>query len=77
MRVREYEWMQFRSGTLDEVTWLSYRGVIFFVLGTERARALWSLTAQYFNADFVAMVGDMIKEAPVIDDYWDGVERVT
>jgi hypothetical protein len=37
--------------------------VIFFVLGTQRARALWSLTAQYFNAEFVAMVSDMIKES--------------
>jgi hypothetical protein len=76
MRVREYEWMQFRSGFLAEATWLSYRGVIFFVLGAQRARALWSLTAQYFNVEFVAMVSDMIKEVPVID-YWDGVELVT
>jgi hypothetical protein len=75
MRAREYEWMQFKAGVLDEATWLSYRAVIFFVLGTQRARALSSLTAQYFNAEFVAMVSDMIKETPVME-YWDGVESV-
>ena len=40
MRAREHEWLQYRSGALDEETWLSYRDVIYFVLGTERAREL-------------------------------------
>ena len=45
MRAREYEWLQYKSGAMDKESWESYRGVIYFVLGTERARALWGLTS--------------------------------
>ena len=75
MRAREHEWLQYKSGALDEVTWFSYRRVIYFVLGTERARALWSLCSLYFNADFVEMVGKMIEEVPCID-FWEKLEAV-
>ena len=34
MRAREHEWLQYKSGALDEETWLSYRNVIYFILGT-------------------------------------------
>ena len=67
MRNREHEWLQFKSGASDEETWLSYRNVIYFVLGTERAWALWSLCSQYFNPDFVEMVGEMMVNAPPLD----------
>jgi hypothetical protein len=75
MRAREHEWLQYQSGALDEVTWLSYREVIHFVLGTERARALWGLCSPYFNAEFVEMVGTMIDEAPHIE-FWDKLAAV-
>jgi hypothetical protein len=58
MRVREYEWLQYRAGTMDEVTWSSYSGVIFFILGTKHARAMWGLRSGYFNPDFVKMVDE-------------------
>jgi len=76
MRAREHEWLQYQSGALDEVTWLSYRGVIYFVLGTERARALWRLCSVYFNADFAEMVDKMIEEVPYID-FWKKLEAVS
>ena len=75
MRAREHEWLQYRSGALDEETWLSFRGVIYFLLGTARARALWSLCSPYFNPDFVEMVGEMMKEVPHID-FWEKLESV-
>lgn len=76
MRAREHEWLQFKSGAMDEVTWLSYRGVIYFVLGTERARALWRLCSPYFNADFAAMVEEMIEEVPYVD-FWEKLAAVS
>ena len=30
MRAREHEWLQYRTGALDEETWVSYRDVILF-----------------------------------------------
>jgi len=75
MRAREHEWLQHESGALDEATWLSYRGVIYFLLGTERALALWNLCSPYFNAGFVRMVGEMMAEVPRVD-FWEKLEAV-
>ena len=75
MRAREHEWLQHRSGALDEETWLSYRGVIYFLLGTARARALWGLCSSYFNPDFVAMTGDMVRDVPHTD-FWEKLEAI-
>jgi hypothetical protein len=69
MRAREHEWLQHRSGAMDEETWMSYRDVIYFLLGTERARDLWSMCSIYFNPDYADMVGEMMKDAPTID-FW-------
>lgn len=76
MRAREYEWLQYRSGAMDKESWETYRGVIYFVLGTERARALWALTAGYFNPGFTAMVEEMVGEMPPID-YWEKLQDIS
>ena len=56
MRAREHEWLQYEAGALDGDAWLSYRDVIYFILGTSRARELWALCSIYFHKDFVKMV---------------------
>ncbi len=75
MRAREHEWLQYKLGALDRETWESYRGVIYFVLGTPRGRALWALCSGYFNADFVKVVAQMIAPTPPID-FWDKLDKV-
>ena len=59
----------------DEVTWLTYRNVIVFVLGTERARSIWSICAPFFNPDYVKMVHELIDSAPLID-FWRELEAI-
>lgn len=76
MRAREHEWLQFRNGALDEETWLSYRDIIYFLLGTKRARDLWELCNPFFNTDYVRMVGEMMEGVPEID-YWEKLESVS
>ena len=75
MRAREYEWLQYRNGAITRESWETYRGVIYFVLGTERSRALWQVCKDYFNPDFVEMVADMMKDVPPTD-LWDQLEDV-
>ncbi|MDJ0655046.1 MAG: hypothetical protein QNJ40_12870 [Xanthomonadales bacterium] len=75
MRAREFEWTQYRSGALDKETWEGYAGVIYFVLGTERARGYWELCKGFFNQGFVAYVDDKIADVPP-GDYWDQVEKI-
>jgi hypothetical protein len=75
MRAREFEWLQYKSGAMDKEAWESYRGVIFFVLGTERTRDLWTLCNPYFNADFVKMVAAMMEGIPPTD-YWEKLQEI-
>lgn len=75
MRAREHEWLQYEAGALDGDAWLSYRDVIFFVLGTPRNRELWALCSDYFNQGFVEMVEEMTKDAGHTD-FWHRLESV-
>jgi hypothetical protein len=75
MRAREHEWLQYKAGALDGDTWLSYRDVIYFILGTARTRALWEVCAPYFNTAFVEMVSEMVDAAPEID-FWKKLETI-
>ena len=75
MRAREHEWLQHKSGAMDKDTWVSYRDVIYFLLGTERARALWEMCSPFFNPDFAEMVKKMMKEVPTID-FWEKLEAI-
>jgi hypothetical protein len=75
MRTREHEWLQYKAGSLDEESWLAYRGVIYFVLGTERAKKLWENCAPFFNSEFVAMVDQLMKNSPPID-FWEQIDAV-
>lgn len=75
LRAREFEYLQYKSGAMTKDAWETYRGVIFFVLGTPRTRALWALCKVYFNNDFVDMVDDMIRDMPTIQ-LWDELSDI-
>lgn len=66
LRAREFEYLQYKSGAMTKDAWETYRGVIFFVLGTPRTRAFWPLCKVYFNREYVDMVDKMIRDMPPI-----------
>jgi hypothetical protein len=75
LRAREHEYFQYKAGVLDEVTWMSYRNVIFFVLGTERARSIWSIIAPFYDSEFAKMVEELISSAPLLE-FWQQLEAI-
>jgi len=75
MRAREYEWLQYQNGAMDLRAWETYRDVIYFVLGTERTRALWEICATYFNPEFAKMVEGMMADAGTTD-LWDRLAEI-
>jgi len=75
LRAREFEYLQYKSGAMTKDAWESYRGVIFFVLGTPRTRALWPLCKVYFNREFVGVVDDMIGDTPPIQ-FWEELSDI-
>ena len=75
LRAREYEWLQYTHGALDEKTWASYRQLIPFVLGTERSRKYWALCSAFFSPDFARIVNEMIDGQP-LTGYWSALAGV-
>src|SRR4030095_16332749 len=68
MRSREFAWLQFRDGIIDEVQWRQESLVIQAVLGRGVSRLWWeSGGRQVFPAEFVAFVDDLLRDAPGID----------
>jgi len=69
MRMRESNWFQYESGTLDERTWRSYRASIVAMLSAPRTRAWWEALGVdgIFDLDFVSVVDNLIADEPLID----------
>ena len=68
IRMRENNWLQYRNGVLDQVTWDSYRSSIVRVMSDSRSRSWWQnyiIGRQPFNSEFVAMVDELFANAPV------------
>jgi len=67
MRQREWEWFQLRDGIIREDVQDAYKDVIGLHLGTQRTRRWWRKVGRIgFNAEFVAVVDDFIKNRPTI-----------
>ena len=68
VRMREYNWLQYRNGILDEATWNSYRSSIAPFLGTAKTVDWWRKYAREkiaFHPEFVAVVDQELTRAPI------------
>ena len=66
LRNREIEFLQYKAGVLDEAAWRSYQQTLHYSLGTDRDRRWWDKVGrESFDPDFVRMVDDFIREAPL------------
>ncbi len=60
LRSREYEWIQYRSGALDEASWAAFEKAIPLVLSSQRAQAWWQATRDIYDADFAELVDGLL-----------------
>jgi hypothetical protein len=69
MRMRESNWFQYESGTLDDRTWRSYRASIVAMLSAPRARVWWENfgVERVFDLDFVSVVDNLIENEALSD----------
>lgn len=57
LRQREWEWLLYKDGIIDETSYQTYHEVIAIYLGTLRARKWWKVLGRHaFNAEFVEQV---------------------
>jgi len=67
VRMREYNWLQYQNGDLDEATWISYRSSIGQFLGAPKSRDWWQNYAKGMNAfdpGFMAVVDEQLAKVP-------------
>ena len=65
MRAREFAWLQYQNGIIDEGQWYTERGVIEFNLTFKRTRIWWEkIGRSFYSPEFVAFVDKLIKGKP-------------
>ena len=68
---REYAWLQFQSGTIDQMQWDTQLAVIATIFDAERNRNWWrSLGRNYFGADYAAFIDEQIESRPATNEIW-------
>ncbi len=71
MRLREFSWLQYQNGVIDENLWGTEQNVILVILQSNRTRAWWELLGRsLFGPDFVGFVDELIRDQPTSNELW-------
>ena len=71
MRAREYSWLQYRDGTIDDAQWETEVFVIRWMLDSARTQQWWvNIGRKNVNPDFGSFVDADIKNHPGAGDGW-------
>lgn len=75
MRVREFSWLQYKSGAIDQPQWDTELAVMKVILGAPRTRHWWNTAGRLpFSAEFVTFVDDSIRNEPETDEVWKSMQ---
>jgi hypothetical protein len=70
MRGREFSWLQYRSGLIDEDQWKTELAVVRSIMSSPRIRLWWTkLGRTYVSSEFAAFVDDLNKSPRASDDW--------
>ena len=70
MRSREFSWLQFQNGLIDEEQWTTELAVIRSIMSAPRIRLWWTrLGRTYVSMEFATFVDDLIKDPAPSDDW--------
>ena len=71
MRAREFSWLQYRDGVIDEAQWETEVIIIRWLLDSERTRDWWANSGRFqSNLSFVAFVDAELQSHPTTLDSW-------
>jgi len=71
LRARQFSWLQYNAGTIDEAQWNTEVVVISNVLSTPRARQWWEKIGRAsFAPDFGAFVDGVIRDQSPSLEFW-------
>ena len=70
MRGREYAWLQYQNGLIDQSQWNTEMAVTRIVLSAPRTRLWWAkLGRSYVSKEYAAFVDGLIKDTPTVDKW--------
>jgi len=70
MRGREYAWLQYEGGLIDDDQWNTELAVTRIVVSAPRTRLWWTrLGRNYVSAEYAAFVDGLIKDQPTSDKW--------
>ncbi len=69
VRMRENNWLQYRNGVLDDVTWRAYQLALVASLSAPQTRLWWQNfgVERIFDSDFISLVDELLANQPVFD----------
>lgn len=71
IRVRQFSWLQYRSGTIDETKWSTELNVFEIVLSTDRTRTWWhTMGRPAFGQEFRDFVDSAFEDHPIRNETW-------
>jgi len=69
VRGREFAWLQYRNGAIDEIQWRAEYLVLQIVLSVRNSRTWWvSVGRRVFPTEFVDFVDGLIRDQPPADE---------
>ncbi len=72
MRSREFSWIQYERGEIDETQWNSEVAAMRVILDSQRIRNWWhALGRNYASEEFAQYVDQLIQDQPATGKSWD------
>ena len=71
LRSREFSWLQYQSGSIDEAQWATEEVVLISIFDSEIARLWWQrMGREVFGEEFVDFVDELISGIPATNSIW-------
>ena len=66
LRSRQFAWLQYRAGIMDEGTWHQELVIIARILGGKVSRLWWEAIGRgLFTSEFAAFVDEVLRDRPI------------
>ena len=78
MRAREFSWLQYKNGIIDERQWSTERTVALSILEPRRNRTWWNKMGQKLvSSEYAAFMNELLQDQPPTDETYMAITNWT
>ena len=71
LRSREFSWLQYQDGSIDELQWATEQAVLQSIFDTRQSRDWWNVVGrEVFGAEFVSFVDELLQQTGPTEEVW-------